>query len=404
MPTPAYDPLSELSPANRGRIYAELREERPVYWSSFHAAWVLTRYADVKAIFYDPDSLAPDGVSFLQSVSRRGNLDLSDLIAACSSISFFIRPPKHDAIRRLLAQSIGSAWRLNLPELLKRRADLLLDCGEREGSIDLAGGYGKALALFVIGSFLGIPEEDLPQLGEMALGMNALFERNVPSVNSLIALNKFAGSLMDYFGGLIALRRQNPGVDGISLMVRMADEQLGCSEEQLAGYCTFFFVAAEETTAASISGAALLLLQHPALRARLTSDPSLVPHAVRELLRLVSPVQFVARQMRVGSQVADQLIPADERVMLMLGAANRDPAAFPNPDEIDLYRSGPEPLVFGAGPYRCIGAQLATFEVDVAVRTLLERPQLRLSPQSPAWIDRMNIAPLRRLQANFESS
>ena len=404
MPTPASDPLKELSPANREGIYRELLKQRPIYWSSFHAAWVLTRYADVRTIFYHPDALAPDVLPFLQAASRRGNLDLAGLITAYSSISFFIRPPQHDAIRRLLAQAVGSAWRLNLPELLERRADQLLDCAERDGYIDLASGYGKALALFVIGFFLGVPDQDLPKMGDLAFGMNALFERNVPSVNSLIALNKCAVALLEYFGSLIASRRKNPGNDGVSLMVRLADEQLGCSDEQLAGYCAFFFVAAEETTAASISGAALLLLEHPALRAQLARDPSQLAHAARELLRLVSPVQFVARQMRADILVADQLIRAQERIMLMLGAANRDPAAFPNPGEIDLSRSGPEPLVFGAGPYRCIGAQLATFEVEVAARKLLERPRLRLSSETPIWIERMNIAPLKWLRADFESS
>jgi hypothetical protein len=311
------------------------------------------------------------------------------------------RPPRHDSFRRLLAQALSGIRRLNLPELLERRADLVLERGERDGAIDLAGGYGRALALFVIGSFLGVPEDDLPELNVLAVDLWAVFERILPSVNTLIRLDKAAAALMDYFARLIESRRQNPADDGASLLVRLADEQLRCSNEELAGYCTFFFIAAEETTATAISGAALMLLQRPGWRAQLASDPARIPQAVRELLRLASPVQYVARQLRVDIQISGQLIRAGDAILLMLGAANRDPAAFPNPDEPELDRSGPESLVFAPGPYRCIGAQLATFEVEVAVRKLLERPRIQLSPDPPIWTDRMNIAPLQRLPAYF---
>ncbi len=402
MPTLPYDPLREFVPANRERIYAELRERMPVYRSSVRGAWILTRYADVSAIVRHPDSLWIGVMPFLQSVCQRGNLNLPGLLALRSSLFLLMGPPGQDRVRPLLAQALGGIRRLDLPGRLERRADLLLDLGERDGSIDLAGGYGRALALFVIGSFLGVPEDDLPELNRLAVDLWAVFDRILTSVSTLIKLDKAATALLGYFARLIDLRRRIPADDGASILMRLADEQLGSSDEELAGYCTFFFMAAEETTAAAISGAALILLQRPALRAQLSSDPSRIPHAVRELLRLVSPVQYVARQFSADIRVADQLIRAGEPVMPMLGAANRDPAVFPNPDEPDLDRSGPEPLVFAPGPYRCIGAQLATFEVEVAVRKLLARPRIHLAPDSPVWVNRLNIAPLERLQACFD--
>jgi cytochrome P450 len=396
----AHDPLRELRPENRERIYAELRQQIPVYWSTVHAAWVLTRYPDVSAILRHPDAIVVELASSLQLLSHRGKIDFSGLINFCSSVSFLTHPPRHEAVRRMLAQALGKIWRMNLPGLLERRADQLLASGERDGSIDLAGGYGRPLALFAIGTFLGVPEDDLPELGALAREMIAVFERVVP-LSTLIKLDKSATALRDYFVRLIASRRQNGGDDGASTMVKLADEHLGCSDQDLAGYCTFFFVAAEETTAVSIPGAALILLRHPSLRARLLGDPSRLPHAVDELLRLVSPVQYVVRKLRVDINLEGQLIPAGDPVVLMLGAANRDPAAFPNPDEPELDRTGPESLVFAAGPYRCIGAQLATFEVEFAVRKLLERPNIRLSSKSPVWSDNLNVAPLLQLQACF---
>lgn len=401
MPSNGRDPLTELRPSNRGSIYAELRERTPVHWSSTHAAWVLTRYADVSAILRHPDAQALDGISFIESLCRRGGLDLSGLLGFLSSVSLFTRPPRHEAVRRLLSQALAGIRQMNLPQMLEGRADRLLASGEREGSIDLANGYGKALALFVIGSFLAIPEEDIPELSGVAGDLLAVFERTLASVSTLIKLNERATFFIDYFSRLIGLRRREPGADGMSLIVRLADEQLGCSDQELAGYCTFFFIAAEETTAAAISGAALHVLQRPALRLQLTNRASLVPQAVRELLRLVSPVQYVSRQLRSDIEISDQLIRAGEPIILMLGSANRDPAAFHDPDEIDLDRKGPESLVFATGPYRCTGAQLATFEVDLALRKLLEKPGLQLSPHPPVWSERMNIAPLVHLPAYF---
>jgi pimeloyl-[acyl-carrier protein] synthase len=400
MPALSNDPLRDLRPANRERIYAELREQMPAYWSSVHAAWVLTRYADVSAILRHQDAIVIDLAPSLQSLSQRGNKDLSSLIAFCSSVSFLTHPPRHDAVRRMLVQALARIWRMNLTELVERRADMLLESGERDGTIDIASGYGRPLASFVIGAFLGVPEDDLPELSAFARDLTAVFERVVP-LSALIKLDKCAAALIDYFVGLIASRRQNSRDDGTSLIVRLADEHLGCSDQELAGYCTFFFLAAEETTATGIPGAALILLQCPGLRARLLGDPTQLSHAVGELLRLVTPVQYVVRKLRADVSVEGQLVRAGEPIVLMLGAANRDPAAFPNPDEIDLDRSGPESLVFVVGPYRCIGAQLATFEVELAMRKLLERPNLRLASQPPVWADRMNIAPLLQLQACF---
>lgn len=401
MPALSFDPLCDLRPANRDRIYTQLREQMPVYWSSVHTAWVLTRYSDVDSIFRHRDALVSELSPFFQALSDRGKLDLSALIEVCSAISFFTRPPRHEAVRRVLTQALGRIWRLDLSELLERRADQLLARGQRDGVLDLAEGYGRPLALFVIGTFLGVPEADLPELGALARGLAGVFDRVVLSLSELIKLNKCAAALIEYFLLLISSRRQNCGEDGASVIVKLADEHLGCSDRALAAYCTFFFMAAEETTATAIPGAALILLQHPSLRRSLWRDPSRLPNAVREMLRLVTPVQWVARQLRVDINLQGQLVREGDPIVLMLGAANRDPAAFPNPDEPELHRTGPDALVFGAGPYRCIGAQLATFEVEVAVRKLLEKPDLQLSSQSPVWADRMNIAPILHLQASL---
>ncbi len=400
-PAAVGDPLQGLRATNRDGIYRQLREQMPVYRSTVHSAWVVTRYVDVSGVLKHPDALALEVMPYLQELCKRGGLRLPSLLGFYASLSLLTRPPRHDVLRRVLAQALGGIWRMNLPQLLAQRADHLLDAGQLEGRIDLAEGFGRALALFVIGTFLGIPEEDLPMLSSLAADFMAVFERIVPSVRVMSELDRCAGELTGYFAPLLSARRRSPREDGLSMIVRLADQHFGPSDEELAQNCLFFFIAAEETTSAAISSAALILLERPALRARLSTDASLHKGAVLEFLRLASPIQYVARQLRVDIELGGQVIRAGEPIMLMLGAANRDPAVFADPDEPVIERSGPRSLAFAVGPYSCVGAQLATLEVEVAVQKLLERPNLHLSAAAPVWSDRMNIAPLLQLQASF---
>jgi cytochrome P450 len=399
--TTSDDPLSGIHAQNRDAIYRKLREEKPVYWSTVHAGWVLTRYDDVQWVLKHPDAMALEVMPFLEKLSRRGGLDLPNLLAFCAALSLLTRPPRHEAVRKMLGQALGGIARLDLPGLVSRRAEALLDDGHRRGSIDLAEGYGRALALFVIGTFLGIPDDDLMTLSALAREFMAVFERTVPSVRTMQKLDRCAAALTGYFLPLLAARRRNPGADGLSSIVRFADEQFPRADEELAQNCLFFFIAAEETTSAAIATGAWVLLQRPGWRAHLAADPSRHKDAALELLRLASPIQFVARQLGADVELAGQKIRAGEPLMLMLGAANRDPEAFPDPDEPVLDRQGPKPLVFAAGPYSCVGAQLAALEVEIAMRALLNRPALQLSSNVPIWSDRMNIAPLLRLEAQF---
>jgi cytochrome P450 len=396
------DPLRGLNPLNRNEIYRELRANAPVYWSTLHTGWVLTRYADVAAVLRHPDVAALDAMAFFESVCRRGGLDLPRFLEFMSSMSFLRERSRHDAIRRLLTQLLAELRRTDITAMIERRADDLLEQGERNRTIDLAQGYGKSIALFTAGTLLGLPEEDVSELGRLAGELTTVFERSMPSVSTLRKLETHAASMLDYFGRQVLSRREHPGQDGVSRLVRLAGEHLVASDSELAGYCAFFFTAAAENTAIAISASALMLLQNPQLRIRLRDDPLLVPAAVRELVRLVTPAQFVVRQSKSDLDVGGQTIRAGQAIILMLGAANRDPEAFPNPDEIDLDRSGPEALSFSVGAHRCLGAQLATLELEVAVRAILNHPRLRLSSDAPVWAPRMNIASPEHVSACFD--
>jgi|SRR5215469_10015569 len=395
------DPLSSFAPHQRADAYKRLLAGPPVYWSSVQAGWVLSRYADVSAMLHHPDALVLKVAPFIAEVGKRGNIDIADLHAFSASLSLLMRPPHHDKTRRLLAQVLGNFRRTELPAQLEAKARQLLEEGARNGSINLGAGYGRALPMFVASFILGIPESDHHEIDGACAALIGTFDRLFPSLSQMKALNGVAGTMMRYFERLIAQRRRSPGDDGLSRMIELSSAENLCSDRELAGFCSFFFIAAVETTASAIACGARMLVDRPELAEGLRRDASLLPAFASEILRLSSPVQYVAREAGRDFHIGGHSIPAGAGIVLMLGPANRDPEAFPSPDELNLDRTGPEPLAFAAGPYRCIGSHLATFEIQLAAKELLAWPQLRLSSETLVWSDRLNVARLDRCIANF---
>jgi cytochrome P450 len=400
-PASSSDPLIRLDQANRREIYAELRDHTPVFWSTIHTAWILTRYSDVNGVLRNPDANAVDATRPLRTLIQRGDLDLSSLQSIYTTFSFFTRPPLHDAVRRVMAQAAAEMRRPSLMQDLEMRADQILSAGRRDGSIDLASGYGQALALFVTATFFAIPDEDLPVLVSQASELMGIFEFTVHSVSRLLKLNECARELTAYFLRLVTARRRNPGSDGISLVTRLVDEHVRSSDEEIAQNCLNFFLAAQFTSGSAISAAALALLQRPELRRELLANPALRPAAAVEIMRLDPPVQYVGRQLSVDLQIGESRIRAGEFIFLMIGAANLDPAAFPEANEFRLDRTEPKPLTFAVGAYGCVGMQLAMLELDVAMRKILACTDLCLGREPPVWSRRKNFAPLERLTAVF---
>jgi cytochrome P450 len=401
MPALTADPLDGFKRCDRIAVYADLRDRLPVYWSSVRPAWIVSRYADVNTILRNPQSVAVEPGKSLRLLGQRGGIDLSSLQSFLSSMSFFTHPPLHDSLRRLLAQAVAAIRSPTLQASLERYADQLLDAGLRRGSIDLAEGYGKPLAMFVISRFFGVADGDMPRLSALISDLMEVFEFTLPTVKGLLRFNHCARELTEYFARLVASRRLSPGPDGISTIIRLSDEQLGRSDEEVAQYCLTLFMAAEVTTGAGISAAALELLGRPALSTQLRTNLSLLPSAAQELMRLNSPVQCVLRQVPADLTVAGETIRAGDPIVLMLGAANLDPRAFPNPGDVVLGRTEPKPLTFAAGAYACIGMQLATLEVEIGMRKLLDQPRLRLSAEAPVWSTRRNFESLERVSAIF---
>ncbi len=204
--------------------------------------------------------------------------------------------------------------------------------------------------------------------------------------------------LRDYFVGLLESRRRQPSDDVLSVLVRAEDQGDRLSREDLLATIELLLVAGNETTTNLIGNGVLALLRHREQWDTLVADPSLVTKAVEELLRYDSPVQVITRFATTDLEIGGRAIRAGERLVLLLGSANRDPARYPAPDRLDITRNGPPPLSFSHGPHYCLGAPLARMEAAVVLGALVRRfPRMRLAPGGVDWADNVILRGLRRL-------
>jgi cytochrome P450 len=375
--------------------------DAPVHWSPLFGGWVITRHADAISILNDPTFVADDPIARFTRIEERGGPSLPHLRTVLASVSFYTQPPRHILLRKFISRLFQRLEMTGLRAALEGRARALLSDARQTGGLDLASGYGGDLALFAIHTLLGLPWDDCVALAEKVRGIAWIFDMSPRSLREMAHAEAQVGKILDYFEPEILRRRNRGEADGLSLLVRLADSELDLCDRDLAGFCAFFFVGGQETTATGIAASALMLLEQGATRARLADDPAKLAGAAREFLRLAAPFQYVVRVAGRDLTMGGEAIRSGDRVNLILGAANRDPAAFPDPDGIDSERTGSESLAFGHGAYRCLGARLAQIETEVALAGLLANPDLQLAPETVAWEKRTRVPALARAWARF---
>ena len=395
------DPLADLTPETLVTTYARLREAAPVHWSRYFGGWVLTRHADAVTVLGDPTFLADDPIARFDRLEKRGGVSLPNLRTLLTDVPFYTNPPRHLLLRRFLSRLFQLLELTEVRGRLAERADALMSAARQAGGINLVAGFGNDLALFVMSTALSLPFEDCVAVAGNFHEVARNFELEPKPLRELRRTEAGVGVVLDYFERLVVERRGGPEEDGFSLLVRLGDRELGMNDRELAGFCTFVFMGGQETTGTGIPHAAVMLLERGDVRARLAAKPGKIAGAARELLRLAAPFQYVARIASRDGEIGGQAIAAGERVNIILGAANRDPAAFLDPDAIDIDRQGPDSLAFGHGAYRCLGMAVAHMETEVALAALLANPDLRLVPGSVVWDTRTRVPALTRAWAEF---
>jgi cytochrome P450 len=292
-------------------------------------------------------------------------------------------PPAHTRMRRLVAGAFarGHVERLRprVAELAERLADRVAEAGSDGSAVDLIALYAEPLPVQVIAELLGVPEPDWHLLRPWSNAIVKMYEYGV-SPAQRDAAERASAEFVDYLRGLVAERRLTPGPDLISSLIAETDgDGARLSEDELVTTCTLLLNAGHEATVNVVGNGMTALLTQPEQLAAVRADDALVDTAVEELIRFDSPLQLFERTAISTTTIEDVVVEPGQKIAALLGAANRDPAVFPEPDRFDVTRADNPHLGFGAGIHFCVGAPLARVELQTSLRTLLRRfPRLAL--------------------------
>jgi cytochrome P450 len=316
----------------------------------------------------------------------------------------FRDPPAHTRLRSLVSRAFTSRVVEGMRPHIQGIVDRLLDRVHDARRMDVIADLAYPLPVTVICEMLGVPAGDRDVMRRWSADITkSLDALGLPSDREIVRRGRAARhALGEYFRALLPERRRQPRADLLSLLIAAEEQGDKLTEDELLATCVLIFVAGHETTVNLIGNGLLALLQNPDELDKLRQNHALLPAAVEELLRYDSPVQRTARVTTSEVKIGDQTIPRHALVVAAIGAANRDPARFSDPDRLDITRRDKDHIAFGFGIHFCLGAPLARIEAQIALGTLLERmPRLQLATQAPQWRESSTLRGLNQLPVTF---
>jgi pimeloyl-[acyl-carrier protein] synthase len=316
----------------------------------------------------------------------------------------FRDPPDHTRLRSLVNRAFTPRVIEGMRGQIQAVVDRLLDQVERRGHMDVIADLAYPLPVTVICDMLGVPVGDHEQMRDWSSDIiRSLDAIGIPSDDSVVERGRVGRrGIADYFRALLPERRRHPRADLLSSLIAVEEQGDRLTEGELLATCVLLFIAGHETTVNLIGNGLLALLRHPEELERLRSEPALIGSAVEELLRFDSPVQRTARITNAEVEVGGKTLPPGAFVVTAIGAANRDPRHFPDPDRLDIGRSENRHIAFGFGIHFCLGAPLARVEGQLALGTLMRRmPKLRLASPDLEWRESSTLRGLKALPVEF---
>lgn len=389
--------------------YGALRDAAPLVWSDefFGGAWLVSRHADVELVLRDARfSAQRTGGWVMRPVDaahddrHAGRSELKGFQRLFARAMIFLDAPDHTRVRQVMAAAFRPADLQRLTPRIEQVVAERLAAVDSTQTFDFVSALARPLPAEVIGLLLGmdvglddaegdVPADVVAWSDELADFIGAPTPSRAQALSAQAALLAMAR----YFDVLLARRRAalgsgtEPREDVIGRLLQAErDGQIRGSAELLA-QCVMLLFAGHETTRHLLANGLRTLLAHPQQWQQLKQDPSLLPGAVRELLRYDSPVQYTGRRVTTDTTLHGQTLHRGDLVVALIGAANRDPARHERPDELDITRRPAPPLAFGQGPHVCIGAALTLMEAQAVFAQVLRRwPDLALTePAAPQW-------------------
>lgn len=411
---PTYPTLKDVDLADIFRFtkgqpwadFARMRQEAPVMWHPEPMGgpgfWALTRYEDVHRVNGDPETFSSQRGGILMSMGapeKRHAL----LFRASMDTMINMDAPHHLQLRREHMPYFTPSYLRGLTERVKDEVTRLLDAMEpllaNGAEIDMVEHFSSVLPLFTLCEILGVPPEDrakfltwmhyLERAQDLAVKQaNAPMQPTLELMQFVMDFNNNVEEMFEYGRTMLHKRREDPKEDLMTAIARAQLDGAVLPDEYLDGSWLLIVFAGNDTTRNTLSGAMRLLTEFPDQKQKLIADPSLLGGAVDEFIRMVSPVVYMRRTATRDVEVNGQLIREGEKAIMYYGAANRDPAMFENPDQLDVTRANAgKHIAFGYGPHTCIGKRVAQIQLEEAYRQILARfPDLN-------WTGNIEIAP-----------
>jgi len=405
---PADTPLSLyhlLSPevlANPYPLYHQLRTNDPVHWDPFLHAWVVTRYTDVIKVLHDysadrtptPEQLTAVGLSLLNPIAQ-----------VMVKQMLFMDAPAHTRLRALASLAFTPARVEVLRAHIQEIANRLLDRVQPTGRMDVIADFAAPLPAIVTAEMLGVPISDHTQLKAWSADFAEMLGNFQLNPDRAARVLRSVQDMTAYFRSTIRELRGHPREGLIYSFMTAEAGGDRFTEEEIIANCIVTMVGGQETTTNLIGNGVLTLLRHPTELARLRANLSLIPSAVEELLRYESPSQHTARLAPHDTELGDKKIRKREAVIAVMGAANRDPERFVDPDRLDITRKDNRHVAFGWAAHFCFGAPLARIEGQIAFSAVLQRfPQLALAPLPLVWRENLGLRGLNALHVSFPNA
>jgi cytochrome P450 len=352
-------------------IYRQMQDEDPVHWSPRLKSWVLTRYDDVRHVCLDKELSSNRLKPFFASLPGPEAARIAEIMRFLSLWMVFRDPPDHTRLRRLTSKVFHVKSMHAMRPAIERILSWLLDQVGGRTEIDFITDFAGPLPALVIMEMLGVPHSELERVKRMSDEMALFIGSSRTSTEKYDVAEAATKEMADFFRHFIHARRSAPRNDLISELVHLRDGDDRLSEDELIATCILLLFAGHETTTNHIGNGLLSLLRFPAELHALRADPSLAPKAVEELLRYDGPSSAQVRIVKVQHAMHDKTLNPGDRVFMMLNAANRDPRAYNNPDQLDLRRDGVPHLTFGFGLHICLGFPLARLEGQIALPAIV---------------------------------
>ena len=391
----SYNPLSERTIQDPYPVYARLRRRSPVHRSAILGSWLISRYEDVLAVARDHERFSND--------PRWRNATASVLPPAPDDYSILlVDPPEHTRLRRVAAQAFTRPKLTALAPHIEALAEEIVERAAGRGHVEWMSEVAQPMAMRVMLRMLEIADEEEALWHRWSAERARLLEMIATRAERKTA--HITGEIITgYFRERLAERARGEGGDAVTSLAREAARAEHINPTEAADMLGVIMIAGNETTANLIGNGLWALMRHPGEMERLREEPERAREAINEVLRYDSPVQTDFRIAKCEAEIGGRTIRTGEGVILLTGSANRDEAAFSEPDRLDIMRRGPKHAAFGHGVHQCIGAELARMETSAVIAAAAARiERISLAGPSPRYRRSTVVRGLERLEVRIE--